>query len=315
MKMKTKIISLLRVANIGFHNFIRNAWLSTSAIAIMVVTLTIIMTSLVVNSALNDTVADIASNITVSVYLKPDVDDAAKNDLLNTLENDENVAEVKYVSQQDALGIFQNRYNDDEKILEAFAQAGSDTLPPSYEVTVKDLSNIDSVVAVANDDRFNDVVDDTSVNETRKESIGKIAKAQDFVNIASIGAAAVFAGISILIIFNTIRMAVFTRSDEIEIMKLIGATPRYIRAPFLFEASLYGVFAGIISTVILYSVLLGLGPSVNSQLLIEPTIEWYTSHFLLVMLAAIIGGLIIGLFSSMFSLSRYLRFKKLVKPL
>lgn len=307
--MKTKLISFRRIASAGFHNFIRNAWLSTSAVAIMVVTLTIIMSSLVINSALNDTVSDIAEQITVSVYLNNDGDEVLQTDLKTALEAHENVKEVNYVSQQDALAIFQEQNSDDKTLLEAFALTGTDTLPASYEVTVIDLSDIDSVIQVATEERFQIVVDETSVNEARRESIENIAKAQDFINLASIFAAAIFAGISILIIFNTIRMAVFTRSDEIEIMKLIGATPRYIRAPFLFEASLYGVFAGIISTIVLYSILLGLGPRAESQLLIKPTVDYYSEHFILVMLGAVALGMAIGLVSSMFSLTRYLRFK------
>ena len=307
--MKRALISFGRIANAGFHNFIRNAWLSTSAVAIMVVTLTIILSSTILNSALTDTVDDIAQQITVSVYLNDEVEEATLGELKSALESNDNVLEVNYISKQDALAIFQEQNSDDSTLLEVFALTGADTLPASYEVTVEDLSNIDSIVAVTEEERFALIVDETSVNEARKESIDNIAKAQDFITIAAVGAAAIFAGISILIIFNTIRMAVFTRSDEIEIMKLIGATPRYIRGPFLFEASMYGVVAGIISTIVVYSVLLGLGPSVKNQLLIEPTIDAFSSNFIWVLIAAIIMGALIGLFSSMFSLARYLRFK------
>ncbi len=307
--MKSALISFGRIANTGFHNFIRNAWLSTSAVAIMVVTLTIILSSTVVNSALTDTVADIAEQITVSVYLKDNVEESSVGELRDVLENNDNVKEVKYISKQDALAIFQEQNSDDSTLLEVFAITGADTLPASFEVTVEDLSNIDAIIGVTSDERFAAVVDETSVNEARRESIDNIAKAQDFITLASIGAAVVFAAISILIIFNTIRMAVFTRSDEIEIMKLIGATPRYIRGPFMFEAALYGVFAGIISTIVVYSILLGLGPRAKSQLLIEPTIDLYSEKFVLVMLASIVMGIIIGLLSSAFSLSRYLRLK------
>lgn len=307
--MKRAIISFGRIANTGFHNFIRNAWLSTSAVAVMVVTLTIIMSSTILNSALTDTVQDIAKQITVSIYLTDEAEASSLEELKSSLEANDNVAEVRYISKQDALGIFQEQNSDDSTLLEVFALTGADTLPASYEVTVEDLSKIDDVVAIAEEERFLSTVDETSVNEARKESINNIAKAQDFITLASIAAAAVFAGISILIIFNTIRMAIFTRSDEIEIMKLIGATPRYIRGPFMFEAATYGIFAGIIATVAVYSVLLGLGPRAKSQLLIEPTIDTFSENFLWVMLAAVIIGMLIGLVSSAFSLSRYLRFK------
>lgn len=77
----------------------------------------------------------------------------------------------------------------------------------------------------------------------------------------------------------------------------------------MFEAALYGVFAGIISTIVVYSILLGLGPRVKNQLLIEPTIDLYSEKFILVMFIAILMGVVIGLISSIFSLYRYLRLK------
>lgn len=307
--MRRGFTSFKRIANAGFHNFIRNAWLSTSAVAIMVVTLTIIFSSMIINSALSDTVADIAKEIKVSVYLNDEIEEGTVGELEEAFNSHENVESVEYISKQDALAIFQDQNSDDSTLLEVFALTGADTLPASLEVTVIDLGEIDAVVGIAGEERFVAVVDETSVNEARRESINNIAKAQDFITLTSLAAAAVFAAISILIIFNTIRMAIFTRSDEIEIMKLIGATPRYIRGPFLFEASLYGVFAGVVTTVIVYSVLLGLGPRVSNQLLIEPTIDWYSQHFFLVMFAAMLMGVMIGLFSSAFSLYRYLRLK------
>ncbi len=307
--MKSAAISFSRIANAGFHNFIRNAWLSTSAVAIMVVTLTIILSSTIINHALSDTVADIAEQITVSVYLKDEIEESSLGELEKALEVNENVKEVKYISKQDALAIFQDQNSNDSTLLEVFALTGADTLPASYEVKVVDLSNIDSIIAVTSEERFAAAVDEISVNEARRESIDNIANAQDFITLASIGAAAIFAVISILIIFNTIRMAVFTRSDEIEIMKLIGATPRYIRGPYMFEASMYGLFAGIIATVVVYSMLLGLGPRVKNQLLIEPTIDLYSENFILIMLGVITLGVAIGLISSVLSLTRYLRLK------
>ncbi len=307
--MRRSLISFGRIANAGFHNFIRNAWLSTSAVAIMVVTLTIILSSSMVNSTLTDTVSDIAEQITVSVFLKDGAEETATEQLRTVLENSENVKEVRFVSTQDALAIFQEQNRGDDTLMAVFALTGPDVLPASFEVVPKDLSYIDAIVEVASKAEFAAVVDETSVNEARRESIANIARAQDFIALASIGAASMFAVISILIVFNTIRMAVFTRSDEIEIMKLIGATPRYIRGPFMFEAAMYGLFAGIIATVIAYSLLLGLGPRLENHLLIKPTVELYSDNFVLVMGVAIFAGIAIGLISSTFSLVRYLRLK------
>lgn len=302
------LISFRRIAAQGLRNFFRNAWLSSAATAIMVVTLTIILSAIVINMALTDTIDDIASDVTVSVYLRDDISDQQLNELRGALEQSFNVANVDYVSKEEALTIFQERNRDDPALIEGLSITDN-VLPASLEVEVDDLSQIDTVTAVAEEERFAEIVDETSVSEERRTSIENIARAQDFITLASIIAASIFAGISILVIFNTIRMAVFTRSTEIEIMKLIGATPNYIRGPFLFEAALYGIFAGLLATVAVYSVLISLGPRANRQLLIEPTIDTFVNNWWLVLLSTVTLGVMIGLMSSLISMSRYLRLK------
>lgn len=303
-----KIIQFRRIAGQGARNFFRNAWLSSAATAVMFVTLTIILSAVIINMSLSDTIDDIASNVTVAVYLKDEADEARRQNLVNELSNNPNVESVKYINKDEALAIFMEQNRDDPSIL-AGLNVTDNVLPSSLEVRVFDLSQIDSVTATAGNSTYADIVDETSVNETRRETIDNIARAQDFITWASILAAGIFAMISVLVIFNTIRMAVFTRSTEIEIMKLIGATPNYIRGPFLFEASLYGVIAGLLATVAVYSMLIGLGPRANRQLLIEPTIDIFVANWWLVIVCTIVVGVVIGLISSLISMSRYLRLK------
>lgn len=307
--MKRKLVIWQRISAQGIRNFFRNAWLSTAATAVMLVTLTIILSSLAINSILTDTIDDIASRITVSVYLKDDVKESDRLNLQQTLENSFNVAGVAYVSKQDALNEFQDTFESEPDLLAAFTLIGN-PLPESLEVSVVDLSQVDSVIGVAEEEQFAAVVDETSVNEDSQRDIARFASAQDFITYSSIAAASVFAVISVLIIFNTIRMAVFTRSDEIEIMKLIGATPWYIRGPFLFEASMYGVFAGIIAATVVLSTMVGLGQQVSADLVIEPTITQFSNHAVSIFALTILGGMFLGLLSSLFAMSRYLRLKK-----
>jgi cell division transport system permease protein len=274
----------------------------------MVVTLSIILSSIIVNRALSDTINDIASNVTVSIYLKDGISEEQRSTLTDRLDSEQNVANIQFVSKEAALAIFQDQNRDDPTILEGL-EVTDNVLPASLEVEVVDLSRIDDVTAIANAEEYAEIVDETSVSEERRKSIEGIAGAQDFITLASIIAATIFAGISILVIFNTIRMAVFTRAQEIQIMKLIGATKGYIRGPFLFEASLYGVFAGILATVTVYSLLMALGPTANRQLLLDPTIDVFAQYWPLVFVVTVLVGILIGLISSMISLSRYLRFK------
>ncbi|HEX9679098.1 MAG TPA: permease-like cell division protein FtsX, partial [Candidatus Saccharimonadales bacterium] len=289
-----KIIAFRRIALQGFRNFFRNAWLSVAATAVMVVTLTIILSSAALNMILSDNIKDIASRVTVSIYLKDGSTPERKSELEQSLNNSFNVKTVRFISKDEAFAIFLEQNANDPTIISG-ATITDNVLPESFEVEVEDLSQIDAVTAVAEDERFRDVVDETSVNEQRKQSIDNIAKAQDYINLASVILVGIFAGISTLIIFNTIRMAVFTRSDEIEIMKLIGATPGYIRGPFLFEAALYGVFAGVLASVGVYSALLSLGPRADQALLVNQTVDFFAGHWFLILLGTISIGILIGL--------------------
>lgn len=302
-------IAFRRIAIQGFRNFFRNAWLSVAATAVMVVTLTIILSSFAVNMILSDNIKDIASRVKVSVYLNDNVPQERKDQLGQALRANSNVNGVRFIDKDEAFAIFLEQNADDPAIISG-ASITDNVLPESFEIEVGDLTRIDEVIAVADQQQFSDIVDETSVNEQRRESIDNIARAQDYINIASIVLAGIFAAISTLIIFNTIRMAVFTRSDEIEIMKLIGATPGYIRGPFLFEAAMYGVFAGILATVGVYSVLLSLGPRINQALLVNSTIDFFAAHWFLITFGTLVIGVLIGLLSSYFSTARYLRLKR-----
>jgi cell division transport system permease protein len=304
-----KLIAFRRIAIQGFRNFFRNAWLSVAATAVMVVTLTIILSSLAINLILTDNIEDIASRVKVSVYLNDGVPEDRKSQFEQALAQSDNVNSVRFIDKDEAFSIFLEQNADDPDIISG-ASITDNVLPESFEIEVIDLTQIDDVIAVADQPQFADIVDETSVNEQRRESIDNIARAQDYINLASITLAGIFAAISTLIIFNTIRMAVFTRSDEIEIMKLIGATPGYIRGPFLFEAAMYGVFAGILASVGVYSVLISLGPRVNDALLVNSTVDFFAAHWLLIFLATILIGVIIGLLSSYFSTARYLKLKR-----
>lgn len=303
-----RLIQFRRIAIQGTRNFFRNAWLSSAATAVMLVTLTIILSAVIINMSLSDTIDDIASNVTLSVYLKDGISDERRQNLETSLKSNDNVESVKYVDKNEALAIFMEQNRDDPTILSGL-DVTDNVLPASLEVRVYDLSRLDEVTAIANDGSHSDIVDETSVSEERRKTIDNIARAQDFITMASILTASIFAMISVLVIFNTIRMAVFTRSTEIEIMKLIGATPNYIRGPFLFEAGLYGALAGLLACVGVYSVLIGLGPRANRQLLIEPTIDFFVAHWVFVLIATLTIGVSIGFISCIISMSRYLRLK------
>ena len=129
---------------------------------------------------------------------------------------------------------------------------------------------------------------------------------------SSVLASSVFAIVSVLIIFNTIRMAIFTRSEEIRTMKLIGATPNYIRGPFIIETTLYGIIAGLAANAIVYAGIISFGSKLSTQAEFAETYTYFTSAgIMLSMLAGgIFAGILVGMVSSILAMEKYLRLKK-----
>lgn len=309
---KTRMITMWRVVKVGFRNLFRNAWLSIAAIAVMLVALTIILTAVVLNVTARDVITHLSQNLKVSVYLHDDVEEEDANPLREALEGSEYVAEVEYISKDEALKRFMANFRNDEQLLSGLALAGGDTLPASFEVSTRSLARMPDIEQIAQEEKFEEVVESITLGRTdARRTIERAASMQNFVTVSSIAAAGVFTVVSVLIIFNTIRMALFTRSEEIRIMKLIGATPAYIRGPFLVEAALYGVIAGLLAAGAVYAAIAVVGPKVATQEEFAATYEYFSEPSTAVVLFAVtvLAGIVVGLFSSALALHRYLKLK------
>ncbi len=303
------MLQLWRVMHAGGRNFMRNAWLSTAATAVMTITLSIIIISFISNSALTSTIKGFTDKIDISIYLNDSTTPAQKEAFQKALETDANVESVHYTSKADAIAQYSAQHATDQKLLQAL-QIANNALPASFQVKAKDPKHLDSVIAVTTRPEFKPLLDPTAPpNYTgqNKNTIDRIVRVSNFFRSTGLIASIIFVVISTLIIFNTIRMAIFTRKEEIEIMKLVGATKWFIRGPFLFEAALYGIVAAIIAATLSYALLLGAGPKLSSFIDVTSTIAFFRSYPALVVIGELVIGIFIGAFSSLLAMSRYLK--------
>lgn len=310
--IKRRLVTMYRLLLVGSKNVFRNAWLSVAAMVVMFVALSILLFSVILNITTNNAVNELSSNLRVSVYLEDGVSDADRRNLQSTLSSSELVESVEYVSSDDARTRFIQSFREDESILQALALAGEDVVPASLEVSAVRLEFFDAIGEIASQDEFAPAVESVSLGrlDTRR-TIEDAARAQQFVTAGSVFAVAVFTVISVLIIFNTIRIAIFTRSEEIKNMKLIGATPWYIRGPFLVEASIYGIVAGILASVTVYAVVFSVGSSIATEDAFLLTYDTVTAPGFIAIssLITIASGIVVGAFSSMLAMSKHLRLK------
>lgn len=306
------MITFWRILSSGATNFIRNSWLTIAATAVMVVAIIISLSAIVLNVTAKNAITELSKNLQVSVYLVDDVTENQRLTLQSTLASNEYVASVDYVSKQEAQLRLSASFGDDDGIIEGLALVGGDSLPESLEVSVTDLGQIEAVGNIPLQDKYSDTVESVSLGRTdAKKTIERASSARDFIVKASVVSAVAFGAVSVLIIFNTIRMAIFTRSEEIRIMKLIGATPLFIRGPFLVEASLYGIIAGLIAVSSVYTMIVSLGSKVSTQAEFEATYTYFLQDSTMrsMLAGAILGGIIVAVGSSLLAMERYLKLK------
>lgn len=304
-----RIVTTVRITKTGLHNFVRNAWLSTAATAVMTVTLTLVAVSYIANAALTQTIKGVVEKIDVSIYLN-DSDTSQQIEALKAkIKQLPNVQDVKFISKADALKEYRQQNADNPKLLEAVTESDN-PLPASLQVKAKDPNKLQPITDVVNQPDVKPLLaprDAVSYSGDRKATIDKIIQTSNFFKATGLVASIIFIVISTLIIFNTIRMAIFTRREEIEIMKLVGATSWFIRGPFIFEAALYGIIAAILALLFIYTVVLSGAPKLGSYIDTRPIVGFLGDHVLLVTLIELGMGILIGTASSLVALKRYLK--------
>ncbi|MDL2342235.1 MAG: permease-like cell division protein FtsX [Patescibacteria group bacterium] len=311
---KRRLITFWRIITTGMTNFIRNASLAIAAIAVMVVTLTIVLFSLIANATFTNTIAQITNKIDISVYLKDSVTPQQKDSLVANLKKLPDVGKVTYLSKDQALQTYIKDNTKNPQLLQAI-NATDNPLPATIKIKPLDLNKIGTIknflVTPAN--AALQTADSPSYNGDRKQAIDTITHATNVLRTIGIASVIIFTIICALIIFNTIQMAIFNRRDELTIMRLLGASTSYIRGPFVVESAIYGILSAVLSMVIVNAAFIASSSALQATSLglldINFAADFFGSHFLRLLLLQLLVGILIGIASSTIATRRYLKFK------
>lgn len=304
-------ITFVRMCRYGVNNFSRNAWLTIAATAVMTITLLVVFVTLAARNVLVDTVDEIRDKVDMSIYVKTDIKDSDVKIIQGDLEKLPSVNAVTYVSPQQAREAFAEQNKSDAGTLDALNEA-TNQFPGTFRinpVNINDTAELrDFVQSNATLKKNIDPNREPSFAGERRSAIENIGRWVGFAERAGLVASAIFIAISSLIVFNTIRMAIFNRKDEIQMMKLIGADRNFIRGPFVVEAVVYGFIAAVIATILGVVILYASSEKLLSYgVLVDNTIGIVTTYIGLVLLGMIFLGAIIGIVSSLLATRRYLK--------
>ncbi len=311
--MKRRLITFWRIIHAGIVNFIRNVTLAVAAMAVMVVTLTIVLFSIITNATFINTIASITNKIDISVFLKDTDTTAQTQQLITRIKKLPNVKAVSYFDKAAALRqyVLQNKGN--QQLLAAINET-SNPLPATILIKPIDLNKIQDIKNfLGNPDVASLQSDQPSYSGDRKAAIDKITHATDVLRQIGVITVVVFTFICALIIFNTIQMAIFNRREEINIMRLLGASTTYIRGPFIVESVIYGLLSAVFSVLIINSAFLASSNALQASSLglldINYANQYFDAHFWQLLTIQLVLGIVLGAVSSTIATRRYLKFK------
>jgi cell division transport system permease protein len=300
-----------RVARYGLIGFLRNGFVSLSAILIMSITLFVIAGLLIFGAAMRSVLSEMTSKVDVTVYFTTAATDAQVQGLQQSLTTLPEVSSIVYVSRDQALQEFQSRHQNDQLTMQALEELGDNPLGASLEIKAKDPTQYESIAKYLASQQQNNQEVGPAIDKINffqnKTAIDKLTAIIDSSRRIGIALALFFGAATILIAFNTIRLAIYTARDEIGVMNLVGASHWYVRGPFMIAGVLYGVASALIVLIILYPFAAWVGPGSERFLGSFNVFSYYVSSFPLIFLVLMLSGIALGGVSSYLAVRRYLR--------
>lgn len=303
------LINLKRVLRAGFINFWRNGLVSLATILIMVITLFSIGSLLLSRAVLSTMVSQIQDKVDISIYFKTSADEEDILAMKNSISKMAEVKSVEYISAEQSLVDFKERHKDNALIMQSLEEIGINPLGATLNVKAKEPSQYESVAKFLDAEAGTPsgaIIDKVNYFQN-KTVIDRLTKFLDSAKKLGGTLSVILMIVSVLIIFNTIRLAIYISREEIGVMRLVGASGRFVSGPFVVEGMIYGIVSAVITVVLFYPLTLWLGPITESFFTDINLFHYYISNFGQIFLILLLTGIILGGLSSFIAIRRYLR--------
>lgn len=302
-------VNVKRVARYGLIGFIRNGFVSLAAVLVMTITLFVVGAILLASGALSSTLSELTNKVDVNVYFTTAASEEGMLALKTSLESLPEVASVAYTSRDEALALFRDRHKNDQLTLQALDELGENPLAASLAIRARETSQYESIAKFLESQQAATGADSiiSKVNFYQNRSaIERLTNIIETSRTLGLAVTIVLVAASVLIAFNTIRLAIYSSRDEIAVMKVVGAGRWYVRGPFLIAGVLYGVVAAVIVLVILYPLVIWMGPPSEAFFGTFNVFSYYTAHFARIFISILGTGIALGALSSFLAVRRYL---------
>ena len=302
------LLTVYRVLKFSLQNFFRNIWLSVVTVTIIVMSLFVMTMLISLNVLVQDTISNLQSKIDVSVYFKPEVSPSAVATIQTNLEQLNIVKQTFLINKETALENFKQRYEYNPVILRSLDALGINPLGDILLVKATHINYYDDILRVLQEEELQQYIQDSNFSDF-KLIIDRISQVSIKINQIGVAVSLIFIAIAILVMFNTIRMAIYTHREEIAIMRLVGATSWFIRAPFILEGVFYALIAVIINILVLFPILDAVQPFMTGFFGPQTLnlTKYFQDNFFLIFGAEFLLIMLLNMISSWIAIRKYLK--------
>jgi cell division transport system permease protein len=297
-----------RIFKFAFTDFNRNKGLSLAAVFVLIVVILLATGVFLFQGMSNYLITQIQDKIDIIAYFKEDV---AAEDILSVkdqiLATSPNIKDIRYVSKEDALKIFTEKHKDNIVLLQALNEVGSNPFSPSLNIktngTPAEYENISNILQTSD---FAKLIDSVDFSQ-KKDTIEKVYSITSNINKYGLAIALLFIFVAILIVFNTIKLAVDTSKDEINTMRMVGSPDWFVRGPFIIQGIFYGLTAFIISFLISVILFYFLSSKIEIVLAGFNSFNYFLNNIWTLILMQFAFGIVLGSFTSWLAVRKYLK--------
>lgn len=285
--------------------------MSFASVLVMTITLSVLSGILLAEHVLRKTLDDIETRVDVTVYVIPGTEEEFVLDLRNQVSALPEVAEAKYVSERDALQDFRERHADDQTTLQALDELDENPIGAQINIRAKEISQYESISKFFGESGTlsasqSSIIDHIDYNKN-KEAIEAIEGILQKGRLLSLIVTLVLALLSIIVTFNTVRLAIYFAREEIAVMRLVGASRGYIQGPFIVEGAMYGFVATILTLALFIPVTAWLGVNMTDFFQGINLFAYYKSNMLMFFIILLVFGVGLGALSSVLAARKHLK--------
>ncbi|HSX24734.1 MAG TPA: permease-like cell division protein FtsX [Candidatus Andersenbacteria bacterium] len=304
-------ITFFRVLRNAFRNFRRNVWLSIATTVIMTLTLLVISFLYIVNVVGTQVLTSFSQKVDIAVIFK----DSTTPDQIATIQHAvasrSDVADTHIISSDEALDQFRTKHKNDPYIEQALSELQRNPLPSSMYIVAKDPQFYTDISNNLQNPTYSQYIEKVNFEDS-KTVIERLIHIMTVTKNTALLVTGIFAVLVMLIMFNTIRLAIYSFREEIDIMRLVGASRWYIQSPFIVESMLVAIISVAISIIITFVLLNAGADQINrfffaGQNTAFDIYAYATSHWVQLIGTEVGVALILAIMSSYIAVRRYLK--------